>query len=235
MQLKEPGGLCFTDAGTLLVTDSIYRVQHLTLDGTRLAVYKVRYPKCIASRSDIIVVGTLHGVRVFSLANRHFSSDWPDDWLNECFVDKCFVTAVTFVDDSTLAVAVYRAKMIGLYALNGTLKRKFGIDTISNEIHVNGIAVCADGCLLVSNYFDRQQRARVFSIDDSSKADTLPFLRKRKRALLTGGINEIFTSSFATRSFAELRGIAVNASHAYVLEDIFDETPDGISRIHVFM
>ena len=69
--LDSPRGLCFTDAGTLLVADfGNHRVQHWTLEGLSIVStvsYAVNYPVCVASRGDIFVTGTIFGICVCAL------------------------------------------------------------------------------------------------------------------------------------------------------------------------
>ena len=159
-ELIRPHDLCFTEAGTLLVVDfGNDRVQHWDLNGEWIATYSAfsRKPHRIAACGDMLVVGCYCGVvRVFSQ-----KSDFATEWC--C---KHTVTAVTFVDATTLAIATLD-NTIGLYTLEGTTMGYFASDIVSF-----GLAVCADGCLLVSDY--ERKRVRVFSTT-GDELDTAPF------------------------------------------------------------
>ena len=183
---NNPLGLCFTDAGALLTTDpnNDHCVQHWTLDGKCTASYAVEQgPLCITSHGDMVAVGfaNKNGVCVFSLESGAVISKW---------LDGSSVYAATFVDATTLAIAkksTYKTETVSLYTHMGALKRQMATNTESF-----GLAVCADGCLLVSDH--RQRRIRVFSLDGSE-----------------------LVTSFSVQSPCE---IAVSAEYAYVFEDL---------------
>ncbi len=188
--LDFPSGLCFTDVGTLLIADcGNNRVQHWTLDGVWLAsYYPVGKPWCVDARGDAVAVGCDYGtgVRVFSSSTGLPSGEW--------LVGGC-VSAVAFMDAGTLAIAYYSGESIDLYTLQGVLKTRLAYNIISF-----GLAVCADGCLLASDF--RRNCVRVF--------------------LPTG--DEWNASLFSTYSFEKRPcTIAVHAGHAYVLEYINDD------------
>ena len=195
-----PHGLCFTDNGTLLIADFYNkRVQHWALDGEWIASYPVRSPRYVASRGDAVVVGCHeNGVYVFSLKSGTKISEWL---LNKGWIST--ISAITFVDADTLAVADSRTEIMGLYTLRGVLKTQLATNVFSS-----GLAVCADGCLLASDY--GQKRIRVF--------------------LPTG--DELKTSPLSTFLFEDSSpcDIALHAGHAYVFERI----GCGLTRICVF-
>ena len=152
-ELISPHGLCFTEAGSLLVADQHYNnVQHWTVDSKWIESYPVRSPQCIASRNNIVAAGCAnYGVCVFSLDNNSTNDD--DEWWISGSV-----SAMAFVDASTLAVARYQAEMIGLYTLEGTLKRQLASNILSFSLSVS-----EDGYLLSTDW--RRKRIRVFSMD----------------------------------------------------------------------
>jgi hypothetical protein len=178
-------GLCFTDAGTLLVTDGDNdSVQHWALDGSWMTSYPAQKPWCAASCGDVVAVGGTaeKGVRVFSLES--------NTTISECMQGSS-ISAVVFVDANTLAVADMSAKTIELRTLEGVLKRH-----LASQSMVYGLAVCADGRLLVPGY----KRIRVFS---------------------KAGDELIASSPFAVYAFeARILAVALVAECVYVLEDI---------------
>ena len=179
-----PHGLCFTDTGALLVADYVGdRVLNLTLQGLVAATYAVSSsPFSIASRGDVVVVGSCSGVCVLSLETG-VTRTWAAGRIN----------AIAFVDADTLAVSfsVCFREMAGLYTLDGRLLRKI-VDT---DIISAGLATCADGCLLVTDYY--RKRIWVFAPD---------------------GMN-LTTSPLAAHVFQEHpRSIAVCGERVYVLE-----------------
>ena len=99
--------MCFTDAGTLLVSNSSNwpcSLQHWTLEGSHITSYAIRDVRCVASRGDKIAVGTWSGVHVLNLkdVSMFSSSMFPgqtDFWMAN------YITAVAFVDAATLAVS----------------------------------------------------------------------------------------------------------------------------------
>ena len=204
-QLIDPRGVCFTDAGTLLIADYYNnRVQHRTLEGIWIASYPVLHPSCVASRGNVAVIGKnkAGGVHIISLERERVSrvGATMSEWLNGNDI-----SAITFVSATTLAIAVCTTKTVGLYTLEGVLKRQLAVDIVSY-----GLAVCADDCLLVSD--QGRKRVRVFS---------------------KGGV-EIVTSSFAEFTFEEnISTVVVHAERAYVLEE-FDGGFFSETRISVF-
>ena len=199
-ELKNPRGLCFSSAGTLLIAD--YKndcVQHWTLDGEWIASYPVQKPTCIALFCDAIAVGCCYGngVHVFSIESGAEISRW---------LNKNVVHAIAFLNATTLAIAVRTTETIDLYTLEGVFKRRLAVGIISF-----GLAVCADGCLLVSDW--DQKRVRVFSID--------------------GG--EIVTSPFAERAYEGTVGaVATTTTCAYVLENTGPVESKYAFRVYVF-
>ena len=197
-ELNHPHGLCFTDAGTLLIADcENNRVQHWTLDGEWIASYFVEKPYCVAVHGDTVVAGgdSRNGTRVFSLSCGAEVSKWSSEGC---------MTAVAFVDAVSLVVAKLAGETVGLYTLEGVLKVQLAVGLLSV-----GLAVCADGYLLVSDLIS-QRRVHVFSTDG----------------------NELITSPFASYLFklGHPRAIAIHAEHAYVLE----HAGLGKIRINVF-
>jgi hypothetical protein len=174
-------GLCFTDAGTLLVADyENDHVQHLTLGGLNIASYTVCDPICVASRGDIMAIGTNGGVYVCALKSGAMQS------LNS----NCNIQAIAFADKDTLAVANYTKRTVSLYTLTGKL-----IKHLARAIYSYGLAMCADGCLLASDYI--LKRIRVFAPDGT----------------------ELTTSPLATHIFqTHPRSIALSGERVYALE-----------------
>ena len=164
IELNVPCGLCFTDAGTLLIADNGNdRVQHWALDGTWIASYPVNTSWCIAAYGDMIAVGC-HGtgVHMLSLKSEAVTSKWLLG----------HVYAIVFVDANTLAIASTAIAntaiaTINLFTLDGVLKVQ-----LANNIISCGLAVCADGYLLASHY--SQTRIRVFSLT-GDELNTSPF------------------------------------------------------------
>ena len=156
-------GLCFTDAGTLLVAD--YRnnhVQHLTLEGQSTAKHVIHSPICVASRGNMMAVGTNGGVNVRALesgATIHVSPS-ADGVRN--------IQAIVFVDDATLAVANGALQTVSLCTLTGGL-----IKHLACDIYSFGLVVCADGCLLVSDY--GKSRIRMF-VPDGTELTASPLV-----------------------------------------------------------
>ena len=195
-ELSLPCGLCFTSAGTLLVADYFNdRVQHWTLDGEWVASYPVQRPSCIALCGNAIAVGRYErGVHVLSLKSGAVLSKW---------LNGNSILGMTAVSATALAVSTRGAKTIDLYTLEGMLKRRLAVG-----IDPYGLAMCVDGCLLVSDW--NQKRIRVFSMD---------------------GV-EIVTSPFVSHTFEGIIGEVVShADHVYVLEW---GVAEHRCRIHVF-
>jgi sugar lactone lactonase YvrE len=198
-ELNYPRGLCITDANTLLIADYHNdRVQHWKLNGDSITSYSVKDPALVASHGNVVAIARSrsNGVHVISLQSGVSFSKW---------LYGSSVSAITFVNANTLAIAVCTTKTIGLYTLTGTLKKQLAIDIVSC-----GLAVCADDCMLVSDW--EQNRVRVFSMD---------------------GV-EIVSSSFAAHPFeGNISTIVVHAEHAYILEEILGEIV-SVTRICVF-
>ena len=113
-------------------------------------------------------------------------------WLNEDTDTIHKKKAVAFVDVNTLAVSNYTQKTLGLYTLSGTL-----IKQLATNIFTIGLAVCADGCVLSSDF--KKSRIRVFAPDGT----------------------ELKTSPLATHIFQEHPGlIALSGERAYVFESV---------------
>ena len=168
------GALCFTDAGTLIVTNwerGLEQLQHWTLEGCDQCNAAVRTGckllaewvdddcknvRCMASRGDKIAVGTGYGVLVLNLKDDLMlpSISWSTD----------YILAVAFVDADTLAVSNQTRSTIRLYTLYGKLLKH-----IASGITSNSLAVCADGCLLTTDFY--QRCIRVFTPD----CEELPF------------------------------------------------------------
>ena len=154
------GGMCFTDAGTLLVSNSSNwpcSLQHWTLEGSHITSYAIRDVRCVASRGDKIAVGTWSGVHVLNLkdVSMFSSSMFPgqtDFWMAN------YITAVAFVDAATLAVSNNDQRTINLYTLNGRLLKH-----VASGILSRSIAMCADDCLLATDHYRRC--IRVFAPD----------------------------------------------------------------------
>jgi hypothetical protein len=197
-ELYNPCGLCFIATGTLLVMDySNARVAHWTLDGEWITSYDVPRPWCVAARGDVVVIGCSFSQGMYELS---LQSGVVTSVLGENSI-----SAVAFMDATTLAVANRSALAIELYTLEGTFKQQIDTDAIFSF----GLAVCADGCLLVSDC--NQKRVRVF---------------------LPTGI-ESDASPLASYSFENsIRTVALHDEHAYVLEKLIDVES---SRIHVFV
>jgi hypothetical protein len=66
-----------------------------------------------------------------------------------------------------LAIATFE-KTVGLYTLKGTMIRH-----VASDLMALGLAVSADGCLLVSDY--NRKCVRVFSTTDGHELGTAPF------------------------------------------------------------
>jgi hypothetical protein len=161
-ELFGPRGLCFTDAGTLLITDYCnHRVQRWTLNGEWIATYPVRDPFCVTSRGDVFAVGSLfyRGVRVFSLESGAETGKW---------LCRSNISAIAAVSADTLVIADHTAEMLELYTLEGVLKQRLATGIISF-----GLAVCADDCLIAADWY--QARVRVFSTTDGAELTTSAF------------------------------------------------------------
>ena len=149
------GGMCFTDAGTLLVSNWSNwpcSLQHWTLEGSYITSYTIRNVRCVASRGDKIAVGTWSGVHVLNLKDDLMFSSPGNIWTAD------YITAVAFVDAATLAVSNNDQRTIGLYTLNGRLLKH-----VASGILSRSIAMCADCCLLATDHYRR--RIRVFAPD----------------------------------------------------------------------
>jgi hypothetical protein len=195
-ELHNPHGLCFIDASTLLITDfSNDRVQHWTLDGESIALYLVLAPYCVSTHGSVCAVGSVNsGVCVLSLESGLEIGKW---------LRGSRIAAITFLDAVTLAVANNDAATVCLYTLEGTL-----ITQLATYIISFGLAVCADKCLLVSDW--HQKRVRVFC---------------------TNGI-ELDVPPFTAESFrGNPSSVALCKEHAYVLEG---NHAHGTPRICVF-
>ena len=192
--LKFPRGLCFTDAGTLLVTDYINcRVQHWSLEGSYIASYATfKWPLCVASRGNLFVVGDTVRSYVCSLENGDVLHTWPAG---------ITINEVVFVDANVLAAASHLLQTVCLYALNGGLLRQLTANIIST-----GLAVCADGCLLMSNYY-----------------------RKTIHVFAPNG-TEVTTAPLATHTFQSPRTIALCGEYAFVLEVVLNSTRISVLR-----
>ena len=148
--LDAPSGLCFTAAGTLLVADCDNdRVQHWTLGGSSINSYAMQRPECVALHGNTFAVGTLVGVRVFSLE----SSTELHAWL-----DTGYVCSIAFANADTIAVSSYTQDAVGLYTLEGKLLKQLGVNVL-----VYGLGMCIDGCLLVGDC--KQKRIFTFALD----------------------------------------------------------------------
>jgi hypothetical protein len=183
-ELDGPQGLCFTDAGELLITDLWNdRVQHWTLDGEQIASYSAQDPWCVASRGNVAALGgsSVKGVHILSLESGATIKEW---------LLRGSISAIAFVDAAVLAVSDYVAQTVGLYTLEGALKRQ-----LAASIICHGLAACADGCLLVSDAKGR--RVRVF-LENGDELNTFPF--------------EVHSLNLFPFS------VALHAEHAYVLE-----------------
>jgi hypothetical protein len=195
-ELHSPHGSCFTEAGTLLVVDRYNaRVQHCTLGGKWIATYSMtQVPQCVASCGDTIAVGgASDGVHVFSQKSGHLTDRW---------LFKNTISAIMFTDATTLVIATLK-RTVGLYTLKGAMIRNFASDLISY-----GLAACADGCLLVSDF--NRCCVRVFST--------------------TGG-NELVTAPFSAFSFERPPlSIGLYLDRAYV----FEQLCSGAPRVCVF-
>jgi hypothetical protein len=197
--LRGPRGLCFTDIGTLLIADHYNdRVQHWTLHGTCIASYHVLQPWRVAAHSNLVAIGCIGkgGVHIFSL-----DSDDSDDVISSWLCGSS-ITAIAFVDATTLAIANYTSETIGLYTLEGALKKQFRTDIISHCL------MCAEDCLLVVDW--RQKRVCVFSMD-GFQLDASPFAAQ----LFTIHIHMI--ALFAERVFV-LENIGIHASRICAFE-----------------
>ena len=140
-------GLCFTDTGTLLVPGH-FIMQHWTLEGTSIASYAIpARAQSVTSRGNVFAVGCAE-VHVCLLESGAVLHTW----------DVGFISTIAFVDASTLAVAKRYQHTICLYTLDGGLLRRLVANIITH-----GIAVCADGCLLVTDY--HKSCVRVFASD----------------------------------------------------------------------
>ena len=160
MELKRPRGLCFTETGTLLVSDhNNARVQHWTLEGSWIASYPVQKPQCVASRGNLLATGSLgtSSVSVFLLESGIALFKW--------LTREITVTVLAFVDATTLAVANYTAETIDLCTLDGTLKRQIAVGIWSFAFEVS-----TDNCLLVEDY--SKERIRVFTLEDGALIGT---------------------------------------------------------------
>ena len=149
----KPNGMCFTDVGTLLVSDIRGdRVRHWTLGGSCIASYSVRKPSRVASRGDtfvILAISNYSDVCVYSLDSATALHTWSVPG---------YICEVIYADAATLAFSNYAGETIDLYALDGAFLRQLAVN-----IRSTSLAVCADGCLLAN---DRSRRCiRVFALD----------------------------------------------------------------------
>ena len=153
--LMSPRGLCFTDAGMLLVADCANsRMQHWTLEGQYISSFSIQYPQCAARcltlHSDIIAIGTIDaGVSACSLADGTVLHSW---------LVSDVISAVAFIIADTLVVSNFTQEMIGLYTLDGSFLKQIAIDIFSF-----GIVVCVDDCILMSDF--HQSRMRTFTLN----------------------------------------------------------------------
>ena len=159
-ELNAPRGLCFTDAGTLLIADyGNDCVRHWTMDGSWIASYPVDKPWCIAAHGDTIVVGCCGtGVHMLSLKSEAVVRKWLT-------LGGGYISAIAFVNATTFAVSCYHGYPINLYTLEGVMKAPIAIRS-------HGLAVCANGYLLALDYC--QKRVRVFS-PTGDELSTAPF------------------------------------------------------------
>ena len=171
--------LCFTDTGSLLVPGH-FIMQHWTMEGTNIASYAIpSRPQSVASRGNVFAVGCAE-VHVCLLESGAVLHTW----------DAGFISTIAFVDASTLAVAKRYQHTICLYTLDGGLLRRLVANIITH-----GIAACADGCLLVTDY--NKSCVRVFASDGA----------------------ELTTSPLAMHTFqTSPRAIALCRERVYVLE-----------------
>ena len=162
--LNAPGGLCFTDAGTLLVADSYNaRVQHWTLEGSCIASFVTQRPCLhVASRGDIFVTGTNDGVRVCSLEDGKVLHAWT---IHGTFSSRI----AAFVDAETLVISSLKSAF--LYTLDGKLLSQFAVIIMPPT----SLVTCADGCILMTELGTR--RIRVFASNGVELSGTSMFAK----------------------------------------------------------
>ena len=158
IELSTPFGLCFTDAGTLLIADCRNnRVQHWTLDGTWIASYLVPRPFCVASNGGVVAVGCVgDGVHVLSLESGAVLSKW---------LDGNIIYAIAAVGATMFAVANGTAEAIDLYTVEGVKKKRLMANTISY-----GLTASADDCFLLVAGGGHRECVHVFTMDDELAA-----------------------------------------------------------------
>ena len=207
--LKTPGKLCFTDAGTLLVVDHHNdRVQHWTLEGSCVASYAIRGPQCLDSRGGIFAVGTWtgSGVHVCSLESGVMLHSFS---LNSAMEVNSAIYAIAFVDASTLAIYSDTKRNVSLCTLDGKLVKQLITGT---GINLFSLASTADGCLVVLDVTDYTPRTRVFAPDGA----------------------ELTSSALLSAANILQRSIAIRGAHAYVLGGSLGEAGYKYTRICVF-
>ncbi len=184
-ELDCPHEICFADDGTLLIADyGNRRVQHWTFDGAWITSYATpQWPSYLALRSGVLVVasGFKKGLRVFSLESNVTLHTWPKG---------VSISAVSFVNTTTLALGTHDKQTVQLHALDGTFLKQLAVG-----FFCFCLATCADGCLLVA---DREnQRVRVFSSEGK----------------------ELLAAPLALRAFkGKVESVVVHAANAYVIE-----------------
>ena len=195
-----PSGLCFTDAGALLVADLNNRVHNLTMEGNRIASYEMQRPYAVASRGNLFAVGTSTGVtstgvRVCLLESGAVLHMW---------LDANYIKAVAFATADTIAVAIgdqgaaagkTLQRTVCLYTLDGTL-----LKLLATGIDSRSLAVCADGCLLVSD--DRQKRIRVLAPDgEELTASPLAAHRLKRESVIALNGEHLYLFTMEAASF----------------------------------
>ena len=163
--LSTPLGLCFTDANTLLIADfGNDRVQHWTTEGRHIATFATSiYPICVASRGEVVAVGTSSGVCVYSLESGAMLHTWPN-------MDQ--ICTVAFAENATtLMVSNHTQMTVGLFTLDGRLLKH-----ISAGNYYGDVVACADGGLLVAEC--SRSRIHVFA-PNGTEITTAPFAAHR--------------------------------------------------------